>query len=124
MKIAIIIVRSLLGLMFLFSSISYFFDLIPMPQLTGPMKVFTEGLAASGYIVTLVKGIELICGLLFITGRFVPLAAVVIFPIVVNIVLVHVFLAPEGLPVALFVLLSNLFLAFVYRSHYRGLFTN
>jgi len=74
--------------------------------------------------VTLVKGIELICGLLFITGRFVPLAAVVIFPIVVNIVLVHVFLAPEGLPVALFVLLSNLFLAFVYRSHYRGLFTN
>ena len=124
MKIAIIIVRSLLGLLFLFASVSYFLHLFPKPELTGPMKVFNEGLDASGYIMNVVKAVELICGALFITGRFVPLASVVIFPITINIVLTHTFLAPEGLPVALFVLLANLFLAYAYRSHYKGLFTN
>lgn len=124
MKIAIIIVRSLLGLLFLFASISYFLKLAPAPELTGDMKVFYEGLAASGYILDVVKAIELICGAAFLIGRFVPLATVVIFPIVVNIVLVHALLAPEGLPVAFFVLAATLFLAYVNRSHYRGLFTN
>ncbi len=74
--------------------------------------------------MTVVKSIELLCGLLFISGRLVPLAAVVIFPIVVNIVLTHAFLTPKGLPVALFVLVPDLFLAYVNRSHYKGLFTN
>lgn len=124
MKIAIIIVRSLLGLLFLFASISYFFKLAPPPELTGAMKTYFEGLVASGYVLTVVKSIELLCGLLFISGRLVPLATVVIFPIVVNIVLTHAFLAPEGLPVALFVLFADLFLAFANRSHYKGLFTN
>jgi len=124
MKIAIIIVRSLLGLLFLFASISYFFKLAPTPELTGAMKTYFEGLVASGYVLTVVKSIELLCGLLFISGRLVPLATVVIFPIVVNIVLTHAFLAPEGLPVALFVLFADLFLAFANRSHYKGLFTN
>lgn len=121
MKIAIIVVRSLLGLLFLFASVSYFLKLSPAPVLTGAMKEFTEGLDASGYIMPVVKALELICGVLFLTGRFVPLATVVIFPIVVNIVLVHAFLVPEGLPVALFVLLATLFLAYVHRARYQPL---
>jgi len=123
MKIAIIIVRSLLGLLFLFASVSYFLKLIPAPPITGPMKVFDDGLNASGYIMPVVKAIELICGVLFLIGRFVPLATIVIFPIVVNIVLVHSFLAPEGLPVAVFVLLATLFLAYVHRTRYQPLFS-
>lgn len=124
MKIAIIIIRSLLGLLFLFASVTYFLKLFPAPELSGNMKVFNEGLTASGYIMNVVKAIELLCGIAFLTGRFVPLATVVIFPIVVNIVLVHAFLAPEGLPTAIFVLAANLFLAYTYRNNYRGLFTN
>jgi len=121
MKIATIIIRVLLGLLFVFASASYFLNLVPQPELTGAMKTFNEGLDASGYIMQLVKGIELICGIAFIVGRFVPLATVVIFPIVVNILGVHVFLAPEGLPVALFTLLATLFLAFINKDHYKGL---
>jgi putative oxidoreductase len=54
-------------------------------------------------------------------GRFVPLAVVVIFPVIVNIVLVHALLAPEGLPVAIFLLLADLFLAYYYRERYKTL---
>jgi len=116
MKITVIIVRVLLGLLFVFSSVTYFLNLIPQPELTGNMNTFSEGLMASGYIMPLVKMIELVCGLTFISGRFVPLATILISPVVVNIVCVHFFLAPEGIPVAVFVLLATCFLIWVQRK--------
>lgn len=121
MKIAAIIIRVLMGLMFLFSSVSFFFNLIPTPPLTGGLKTFNDGLVASVYLVPLIKGTELVCALAFISGRFVPLAVVVIFPVIVNIVLIHSFLAPEGLLVAILLLLADLFLAYYYRERYKAL---
>ena len=122
MKIASIIVRILLGLLFLFASIAFLFKLFPKPELHGDIKLFNEGMDASRYLMPTVKVIELLCAIAFIIGRFVPLATVVIFPIVVNIFLFHTFLAPEGLPLATFVLLGDLFLAYYYRKNYEGLF--
>jgi putative oxidoreductase len=121
MKIAVIIVRVLMGLLFLFSSVTYLFNLIPVPPLEGDMKTFSEGLAASGYLMTLIKVTELICSLALISGFFVPLAIVVLFPIIVNIFFVHLMLAPEGMPVAIFVLVGALFIAYAKRDHYKGL---
>ena len=118
MRIAVIVVRVLMGLMFLFASVVYFFDLMPQPEVTGNMKVFNEGLAASGYIMTLIKVVELICSLFLISGFFIPLVTVVIFPITLNIFMVHTLLAPQGLPIAIFMLAGNLFLAYYYRKSY------
>lgn len=121
MKIAVIIVRLLLGLMFLFASVVVLFKLMPQPEPTGEVKVFMEGMEASGYLMTLVKITELICAIAFISGFFVPLAAVVIFPIIVNIFMFHLFLVPEGLPLAILLLLGNLFLAYYYRDRYKAM---
>ena len=122
MKIAVIIVRTLVGLLFLFASITYFLNLIPAPEMTGKMKLFNDGLAASGYIMPVVKVFELLCGIAFLSGRYVALAVVVIFPIAVNILLVHAFLQPEGLPVAIPLFLGILFLAYANREKYAPLF--
>lgn len=121
MKIAAVIARVLMGLLFLFSSITYFFELITPPPLAGAMKTFNDGLEASVYLLPTAKLVELLCGSAFVVGRFVPLATVLISPIIVNIVLIHVFLAPEGLPVALFLVLANSLLAFRFREAYRPL---
>lgn len=121
MKIAVIIVRTLIGLLFLFASITYFLNLIPAAEMSGKPKIFMEGLAASGYIMPVVKTLELLCGLAFVSGRFVALAVVVIFPIAVNILLVHAFLLPEGLPIAVLLFLGILFLAFVHHESYTPL---
>jgi hypothetical protein len=67
----------------------------------------------------MVKTIELLCGIAFIIGRFIPLATILIFPIAINILCVHLFIAPQGLPVALFIIAANLFLVFRNREHYR-----
>lgn len=121
MKIATIVVRVLLGLMMAFAGAVFLFKLGPQPVLTGPMKTFFEGMNASGYLLPVVKAIELVCGLALITGFFAPLATVVLFPITVNIVLVNVFLAPEQIPMAIAILVANLFLAFVYRKNYESI---
>ena len=122
MKTTTVVVQILLGLLLLFASISYFLKLFPAPELEGNMKVFQEGLIASSYLLPLVKLVELFCGLCFVSGRFVILANLVIFPITINIVCINFFLTPEGIPVALFLLLANLFLIYTRRGGYKALF--
>jgi putative oxidoreductase len=127
MKIAMIIVRTLMGLLFLFASISFFLmmmGMFQMPPMEGPVKTFNEGLAASVYFFTLLKITEFVCGLLLVTGRFVPLALVVLSPIIINILMVHTFLDRSGLPIALFLVFANLFLAYCYRDAFRPLLTS
>ncbi|MBW8331632.1 MAG: hypothetical protein K0M40_06420 [Prolixibacteraceae bacterium] len=119
MKIAVLIVRILMGLMFAFASIAFFFKLMPQPELTGDMKIFMDGIEASVYLMTTVKIFELLCAIAFLSGRFVPLAAVVIFPINVNILLFHIFLDPSSLLIAILLVLGNLFLAYYYRDEYK-----
>lgn len=122
MRIATIILRSLMGLLFLFASITYFFNLITPPPVAGAMKVFNDGLIASVYILPTVKVIELACGIAFLSGRFVTLASILISPIIVNIVLIHAFLDPKGLPIAIFLVLANLFVAYSNCQNYKPLF--
>ena len=122
MKIATIIVRTLIGLLLLFASVSYFLNLFPEPPLTGNMKTFNEGLKASGYLVTLVKIVELTCGLSFITGKFNRLTYILLMPVSVNIMCTHIFLAPEGIPLATFLLLGNIFLLYSKWDIYKELF--
>jgi uncharacterized membrane protein YphA (DoxX/SURF4 family) len=123
MKIAVIVVRILLGLMFAFASIAFFFKLIPVPEMTGSIKIFNDGIAASIYLMPTVKIFELLCAIAFLSGRFVPLATVVIFPIILNILLYHAFLDPSALPIAILLMLGNLFLAYSYRDKYKAFLT-
>ena len=121
MKIAMVIVRTLMGLLFLFASVTYFLNLITPPPMEGPIKTFNEGLAASGYFFTLLKITELVCGLVLVSGYSVPLAMVILSPIIVNILMVHTFLDRSGLPVAIFLVAANIFLAWYYRDRFAGL---
>lgn len=123
MKIAVIIIRSLIGLLLLFASISFFFHLFPEPVLTGDMRTFNDGLKASGYLMPLVKTVELLCGIAYITGKFNKIANIILMPISINIFFVHICLAPEGVPVAIFLLVGNIFLIYSKWDSYKGLFT-
>jgi len=121
MKIASIIVRVLMGLMFAFASIVVLFKLMPQPEQTGNVKIFMDGMTASVYLMTTVKIVELVCAIAFLSGRFVALATVVIFPINLNILLFHVFLEPSGLIMAILLTVGNLFLAYYYRDRYTSM---
>lgn len=121
MKIAMIIVRTLTGLLFIFSSAAWFLNLVQPPELSGPIKQFSEGLATTGYFFPLLKTVELLCGIALLIGRFVPLAMVILAPVVVNIFFVHLLLDRSGLPVAIFLVAAFLFLAYCYRDRFAPL---
>ena len=111
MKIATIIVRVLLGAMMLFASISYFFKLGPeQPEPTGDLATLMAGFMASKYIFPVAKAIELIAGLMLVSGKFVRLGTIILLPISINIFLIHTVTQVSEVPVAVFVLGANLFL--------------
>ena len=122
MKITTIIIRTLNGLLLLFASVSFFLKLVPETVSTGDFKAFQVGLVASTYLMPLAKAVELICGLAYVIGRYVALANIVILPVTLNILLINIFLAPENLPIGLFVFLGNLFLIYRYWDNYKSLF--
>ena len=76
---------------------------------------------ATGYLMPLVKITELVCGLAFVTGFFVPLACVVIAPIIVNIFLYHLYVDTSGLGVSLFLVLANSFVAYFHWDKFKPL---
>jgi uncharacterized membrane protein YphA (DoxX/SURF4 family) len=121
-----LVARVLLGFVFLFGSVTYFLNLVPPPpDMPERLKTFNEGLMASGYFFNLLKVTELVCGLMLVTGLFVPLALVVLAPISLNIFLVHAMLAPNGLPLAVVIGVFVIYLSFFaepYASVIRSLF--
>ena len=119
MKIATIIVRVLLGAMMLFASISYFFNIGEQPAPTGDMATLMGGLMASKYMFPLVKSIELIAGLMLVSGKFVKLGTLLLLPISVNIFLIHTVTQVSDLPVAIFVLVANVFLIYAYWNDFK-----
>lgn len=110
-----LVVRILLGALFLFGGVAFFFT--TPPPLTGDMATYFNGLAASHYFFYLLKGTEIFCGLCLLSGFYVPLALVILAPIALNILLVHLFLEPSGLGVAIGLCVAVIYLAFFSPSY-------
>ena len=83
---------------------------------------FIEGLLSTGYMLYLVKMTELIVGVMLILGMFVPLALVLIAPVVLNIAMYHLFLDPSGIPIALIITVLYAWLAYQNLETFRPLF--
>lgn len=115
-----LIARILLGLMFLVFGFNYFFQFMSMPPMPEAAGNFMGALAATGYFFPFLKIVEIICGLLLLIGIFVPLALLMLAPVVLNIVLFHLFLAPGGTLFGLIALVLGCFVAWCYRSSFRG----
>ena len=101
MKIAITIARVLLGLLFTVFGLNGFLHFIPMQPPPGLAGQYMGALFVSHYLV-IVFLLEIAGGLLLLINRLIPLALVLLGPVIVNILCFHVFLAPAGLPMALF----------------------
>jgi putative oxidoreductase len=123
MKIATLIVRILVGGLMLFASLSYFFKFGEQPAPVGDMKTVMEGFMASKYILPLAKSVELIAGLTIISGKFMKIGAVILVPVTLNILLINVFMMPEGIPIAAALFVGNLFLIYTNWDSYKGIFT-
>ena len=121
MKIATIIVRTLLGLVFVVFGSNIFLHFIPMPPLPATLAGdFSKALMQSHYIYV-VGLLQVIGGLLLLIGLYVPLGLTLLGPVIANILLFHIFLDRSGLPLAIIVAVLALFLLWRYRTNFAGL---
>ena len=114
--------RVLLGLIFFVFGLNGFLHFIPQPPpetLPAGALAFGGAMVNTGYMIQLLKGTEVVAGLLLLTNRYTTLALAVLAPIVINIVLFHVFLEPSGTELGFLVLALGIFLAWSYRDAYR-----
>jgi uncharacterized membrane protein YphA (DoxX/SURF4 family) len=123
MNLARLIPRILLGLVFTVFGLNGFLHFLPMPPMSGPPADFFGALFATHYMLMLIFGAQVLGGVLLLVGIFVPFALVVLAPIVLNIVCFHLYLAPSGLPLAIIVVILELWLAWSYREKFAPLFS-
>lgn len=122
MKYVIIIARVLLGLVFVVFGLNAFLHFIRMPQIEGQAGAFITALASSGYMYV-IGFLQVVGGLCLLLGaRFVPLGLTLLGPVIVNIVLYHLFLAPDDLGMALAISALALFLLWIYRFKFPAIF--
>ena len=126
MKIAVLIARILLGLIFLVFGLNFFLHFSFLPS-SAPMsekaQAFSGGLYGSGYFFQYMKVIEIASGLAILFNRYTAFFLLILFPVSVNIFLFHAVLMPSGLTVAGPIIILHLFLGFAYRKYYSSIFT-
>jgi uncharacterized membrane protein YphA (DoxX/SURF4 family) len=89
MKIAVLIARILLGLIFVFFGLNAFLHFLPAQIPPGVAGQFTTALFVSHFYVV-PFGFQVLGGLLLLSGRFIPLGLVILAPILVNILTLHI----------------------------------
>ena len=122
MKIAVMIARLLLGLIFVVFGLNgflHFLDMGPMP--TGLAGQFIGALAQSHYF-WVVAALQVIGGALLLVNRFVPFALVLLGPVIVNIICYHVFLNPSGAVLAGVVTVLWFIVFYGKRQYFSGIF--
>jgi putative oxidoreductase len=120
MKIIAVIARFLLGLIFLVFGLNGFLHFIPAPPPTGIAAQFVGALFVSHYLVVVFL-LQIVSAILLLINRYVPLALTLLAPIIVNILLIHILMAPSGLPLALIVTVLWILVFLSVRSAFSGL---
>jgi putative oxidoreductase len=84
MKWLALVLRLLVGLPMAGLALMYFFVEMPTPELPEAGKALMTAMGPTKWM-TVVKVLEVVGGLLLLSGRFVPLGLVILVPITVNI---------------------------------------
>jgi hypothetical protein len=121
MKAVSTIARYLAGVIFLVFGLNGFLHFIPLSRPEGVAAQFIDALSVSHYL-TVIFAVQVIGALLLLLNRYVPLALVVLAPVIVNIICFHALMAPRGLPLALFVAVLWALVFVDLRPAFAGLF--
>ncbi len=118
-KKILLVVSILFGLMFINSGLNKFFNYMPMPKDMPEkmIKVMTAFLEI-GWLFPLIAVAEIVGGILFMTNKYRALGAIIIFPVMVGILLTHIFIEPSGLPIALVLLAIEIWVIIENREKY------
>lgn len=121
MKIVSIISRYLLGLIFTVFGLNGFLNFIHQPPPTNPLTIQFLVAVSSSHFAAFFFAVQLIGGLLLLSGYFVPLALTVLAAELYNILAFHITLAPASIPPALVACVLWVLVFLQYRKSFKGI---
>jgi putative oxidoreductase len=118
-KKILMVVSILFGLIFINSGLNKFLNYMPVPNdLPEHLLKLMASLVEIGWLLPLIAVAEITGGILFITNKYRALGAIILFPVLIGILLTHITAAPSGLPLALVLLVIELWVIFENREKY------
>jgi putative oxidoreductase len=107
-------------MIFLAFGLNGFLHFIPMPPPTAVAGQFFGALFVSRFYVVIFL-LQIVPAVLLLANRYVPLALTILAPIIFNILCVHIFMAPAGLPLAVVVTVLWFLTTWSVRSAFTGI---
>ena len=123
MKIASIIARYLLGLIFTVFGLNGFLNFIHQPPPTNPLTIQFLVSVSQSHFATFFFAVQVLGGLLLLSGFFVPLALTLLAAELYNILAFHLTLAPASIAPALVACVLWILVFLQYRDSFKGIFT-
>ncbi|WP_263357690.1 hypothetical protein [Acidicapsa ligni] len=123
MKIASTIARYLLGLMFAVFGLNGFLNFIPQPPPANPLVMQFFVVVSTSHFSAFYFAVQLLGGVLLLSGYFVPLALALLAAELYNILAFHLTLAPASIAPALVASVLWILVFLQYRNNFAGLFT-
>jgi putative oxidoreductase len=113
------IVSIIFGLLLINGGLSKFFNYMPAPEnLPEPLMRDNSALVEIAWLMPLVAIAELVGGILILFSRTRALGALIVLPVMVGVLLTHITVAPEGLPIALVIWAILLWILWENRQKY------
>ncbi len=122
MKILTLVARILLGLIFVVFGLNGFLNFLKGPMPSGLALQFIGALIQSHYF-WVVAALQIAGGALLLVNRYVPLGLVLLGPVIVNIILYHLFLYPHDIVLPIVVVILWLIVFYAHRQYFSGIFT-
>lgn len=115
-------IQILFGIWLLFTVVSAYVQIFPVPEFNEAAAAFLGALFATGYMVILMQIVFVLSALMFIFNKWSAFGAVLLAPITVNIVAFHLFLDFMGWWMALLFIIFNVYLLAIHWPRYKPMF--
>ena len=122
MKIAVLVARVLLGLVFVVFGANGLHPFLPTPPPPGGVAGQYIMALMQSHLFVVPAAVQFIGGLLLLVNRYVPLGLTILGPVIVNILCFHIFMERTGLPLAFVVAVLWFVLFYYYRRSFAGIF--
>jgi len=123
MKITSLVARYLLGLMFTVFGLNGFLNFIHQPPPANSLALQFLGAIIASHFAAFFFAVQVLGGLLLLSGRFVPLALTLLAAVLYNILAFHLTMAPGSIAPALVACVLWILVFLQYRESFKGIFS-
>ena len=117
------ITRIILAALLITLGLNGFFNFLPYPEMSDSAIAFMGAInSAKKFIFPLIGLIEVISSVLLLAKKAIPFALIMVFPILINAMIFHLSLDPDGILFTTICFVCNIFLLHTYRENYKTLF--